>query len=179
MSLVIPAALMSDLVAAARQCQPQETCGLLLGTDSTVQRVVPLPNSDPQPEQGFVLEPQALAAALYQADADGLEVMGIYHSHPRSASFPSERDIKGAAQWPTVAQVIISLQGGRTHVQAWRMAPGQVERVPFHLTPQAADPGLSPSARAAVVGAACLALLILIGLSVSLLPAAPIITPVP
>ncbi len=180
MTLVIPPALMSQMIADARQRQPHEACGLLLGMESRVQRVLPLPNSDPQPEQGFVLAPQPLVTALYAADADGLAVIGVYHSHPRSAPFPSERDIQGAAQWPQVAQVIISLQRERPRLQAWRMSPGQVERIDIRFAAgEAADRPVSDAVRMAIVGAACLALLLLLGLSITLLPAAPIITPVP
>src|SRR4051812_49194063 len=121
MTLVIPASLMSQMIADARQRQPQEACGLLIGMGQTVQQVISLPNSDPKPEQGFVLAPQALITALYEAEAAGQTVIGIYHSHPRSASFPSERDREGAAQWPNVVQVIISLQGKRPQVQAWQI----------------------------------------------------------
>jgi proteasome lid subunit RPN8/RPN11 len=179
MTLVIPAALISQMITDARQRQPQEACGLLIGTGQTVQCVRPLPNSDPQPEQGFVLDPQALVAALYQIDAEGQAVVGVYHSHPRSASFPSARDLEGAAQWPQTAQVIISLQG-RPHLQAWQIAPGKVDRIDIVLTAEAeTERRLSLSARLAIISGACLAVLLLIGLSVSLLPAAPVITPVP
>ena len=62
MTLVIPTTLISQMIADARQRQPQEACGLLIGTGQSVARVLPLPNSDPQPKQGFVLDPQALVA---------------------------------------------------------------------------------------------------------------------
>jgi proteasome lid subunit RPN8/RPN11 len=180
MTLVIPAPLMSQMVADARQRQPQEACGLLIGTGQTVQWVIPIPNSDPRPEQGFMLAPQALISALYEAEAAGQEVIGIYHSHPRSAPFPSERDIQGAAQWPDVAQVIISLQGGKARAQAWRIRPGQVERIDIAFAaPENAEKPLSAAARLAIVSAALMALILLLGLSISLLPVAPIITPVP
>lgn len=179
MTLVIPAALISQMIADAQQRQPQEACGLLIGAGQTVVRVLRLPNSDPHPEQGFVLDPQALVAALYQIDAEGQAVVGVYHSHPRSASFPSTRDIAGAAQWPDAAQVIISLQG-RPHLQAWQIAPGAVDRIDIALTAEAeTDVSLSRAARLAIISGACLAVLLLISLSISLLPAAPVITPVP
>jgi len=180
MTLVIPAPLMIQMIADARQRQPHEACGLLIGTSQTVQQVIPIPNIDPHPEQGFVLAPQALVTVLYEAEATGQDVIGIYHAHPRSASFPSERDIQGAAQWPHTAQVIISLQGGRARVQAWRILPGQVERIEIAFTAhEESERSPSAAARLAIVSAAFMALLLLLGLSISLLPVAPIITPVP
>jgi proteasome lid subunit RPN8/RPN11 len=178
--LVISAPLMSQMIAEARQHQPHEACGLLIGAGLTVQQVISIPNTDPRPEQGFILSPQALVTALYAAESAGQQVIGIYHSHPRSASFPSERDIQGALQWPNVAQVIISLQGGKAHVQVWQIKPGQVDRVDLAFNGrQEMDKPLSPTARLAIMSAALVALLLLIGLSVSLLPVAPVITPVP
>lgn len=180
MTLVIPAPLMSQMIADARQRQPHEACGLLIGTGQTVQQVIPVSNIDPQPEQGFLLAPQTLVTALYEAEAAGQGVVGIYHSHPLSASFPSERDIQGAAQWPQTAQVIISLQGGRARVQAWRILPGQIERIEISFTAhEESERLLSEAARLAIISAAMIALLLLLGLSISLLPVAPIITPVP
>jgi proteasome lid subunit RPN8/RPN11 len=180
MTLVIPAPLMSQIIADARQRQPQEACGLLIGTGQTVQQAIPIPNSDPRPEQGFMLAPQALVTALYDIEATGQNVIGIYHSHPRSAPFPSERDIQGAAQWPDVVQLIIGLQGGEARVQAWCIRPGQVERVDLAFkAPAYSEMPLSSAARLAIVSAALMALLLLIGLSISLLPVAPVITPVP
>jgi proteasome lid subunit RPN8/RPN11 len=180
--LVIPAPLMSQMIAEARQRQPHEACGLLIGVGLTVQQVISIPNTDPRPEQGFILSPQALVTALYTVESAGQRVIGIYHSHPRSASFPSERDIQGALQWPDVAQVIISLQGSRARVQAWQIKPGQgqVDRVDLAFNGrEEMDKPLSPTARLAIMSAALIALLLLVGLSVSLLPVAPVITPVP
>ena len=180
MTLIISASLISPMVADARQRQPQEACGLLLGVGHTVQQVIPIPNSDPHPEQGFVLAPQTLVTALYEAEQAGLQVIGIYHSHPRSASFPSERDIQGALLWPQVAQVIISLQGGKARVQAWNIQPGQVERIDItHTAGAETAHSLSDAACIAIIGAALMAMLLLVGLSISLLPVAPVITPVP
>jgi len=178
--LVIPAPLMSQMITDARQRQPHEACGLLMGTGQTVQQIIALPNSDPQPQQGFLLAPQSLIAALYAAEMAGQRVVGIYHSHPHSAPFPSERDIQGAAHWPNVVQVIISLGRGAARVQGWHIMTGQVERVEIAFVSRAeSDQPLSAAVRMAIISAAVMALLLLVGLSISLLPVAPMITPVP
>jgi desampylase len=93
---------------------PREACGLLLGARSDagylVSRIVPVPNISPA-EDAFQLDPLAWRSAELAAREEGLEVLGVWHSHPRSDAEPSARDHAGAqAGW---SHVICAAKGER------------------------------------------------------------------
>ena len=44
--------------------------------------------------------------------SEGCELGAIYHSHTRSAPYPSQTDINFAANWPGVEWIIVGLAAG-------------------------------------------------------------------
>jgi proteasome lid subunit RPN8/RPN11 len=83
---------------------PEEGCGLLFGRAGRVERVVPIQNSLHSPVR-FRLEPHAQLTAMQSADDQGLDLLAIYHSHPRGPKHPSPTDIEEAA-YPQAAHLI-------------------------------------------------------------------------
>jgi len=78
--------------AAARDCAPEECCGLLLGRDGRAEEARPAANVAAEPCRRFEIDPQALVDAHRAARGDGPEVIGYYHSHPAGPSEPSAVD---------------------------------------------------------------------------------------
>lgn len=76
-------------------CLPQEACGLLLGAAAAggmlISSYVPMSNVAPDPLHSFVPEPREWVKALYSDPAP----IGLFHSHPGSAPWPSAADLKG------------------------------------------------------------------------------------
>lgn len=91
---------------------PNEACGLLAGTVEgdvkTVTKVYLLTNIDASNEH-FSMEPKEQLAALKDARANGVNIIGNFHSHPESPSRPSEED-KRLAYDSTIEYLILSLQ---------------------------------------------------------------------
>ena len=83
---------------------PDEGCGLVFGHGQRVERVVPIRNALHSAVR-FRLEPQAQLAAMQEAEEQGLELLAIYHSHPRGPDHPSATDIEEAA-YPQAAYLI-------------------------------------------------------------------------
>ena len=96
--------LVEAMRAALDAALPEEGCGLLFGRGQRVERVVPIQNAQHSPVH-FRLEPQAQLAAMQEADEQGLELLAIYHSHPRGPEHPSVTDIEEAA-YPQAAYLI-------------------------------------------------------------------------
>jgi proteasome lid subunit RPN8/RPN11 len=96
---------------------PREACGLIAGFKrngiSYVRRVYPLRNIAKSP---FMYEADAeeLYNAFMSIDRDGLDFLGIYHSHPFGRAEPSELD-RRRAFYPNAVYVIVSLEGGRVY----------------------------------------------------------------
>ena len=95
-----------------RKGLPNEACGLLAGTVEgnvkTVTKVYLLNNIDESNEH-FSMDPKEQFAALKDARANGVGLIGNFHSHPESPSRPSEED-KRLSFDPTFEYLILSLQ---------------------------------------------------------------------
>jgi [CysO sulfur-carrier protein]-S-L-cysteine hydrolase len=81
-------------------CLPEEACGLLAGRDWVVEEVIPVENAARSTVR-FRMDPRQQLAALERIDAAGLDLLGIFHSHPQGPEAPSATDIAEAA-YPVV-----------------------------------------------------------------------------
>lgn len=99
------------IVEHAKKNLPEEACGLLGGTkngdEKTIEKVYLLTNIEHTNEH-FSMDPREQLAAVKDMRANGLELLGNWHSHPESPSRPSEED-KRLAYDPTVNYLILSL----------------------------------------------------------------------
>ncbi|MCI7323577.1 MAG: M67 family metallopeptidase [Lachnospiraceae bacterium] len=109
------------IVEHAKKNLPEEACGLLGGTkngdEKTVEKVYLLTNIDHTNEH-FSMDPREQLAAVKDMRANGLELLGNWHSHPESPSRPSEED-KRLAYDPTVNYLILSLMDAEPVLRAF------------------------------------------------------------
>jgi [CysO sulfur-carrier protein]-S-L-cysteine hydrolase len=104
----ISQSLVDEMVAHAREDLPNECCGMVGGRDGTATEVIRVANSAASPLR-YEMEPQAQYDALKSIEADGGELLAIYHSHTKSAAYPSQTDVNQAVAWPEQIYVIVSL----------------------------------------------------------------------
>ena len=78
------------------QHAPLEACGLLAGKAHRVERVLPIRNQAQSPVR-FVMDPYEQLQAFAWIDSSGLDLLGIFHSHPAGPDTASQTDIKEAA----------------------------------------------------------------------------------
>ncbi len=83
--------IVDELVTDARNRLPQEACGYLAGTGNRVEKLLPLANADESGEH-FSFNPRDQFAALKSARGEGLDLVAVYHSHPRSPARMSDED---------------------------------------------------------------------------------------
>ena len=119
-----------ELVAHAREDQPNECCGYTRIRGGEVVDVVRATNERASP-YGYSLDPASLLAA-FNAGEDGYDV-GIYHSHPRSPAEPSQTDIN-LAEYPEYTYLIVSLAGDEPSVRAWRIEDRRVREEEIEVT---------------------------------------------
>lgn len=90
---------------------PNESCGLIGGVKESdgkhIKKVYLLTNIDESNEH-FSMDPKEQLAAVKDMRANGLELLGNFHSHPESPSRPSEED-KRLAYDSKVNYLILSL----------------------------------------------------------------------
>lgn len=105
---------------------PREACGLIGGTAEGARKVavtiVPLRNGrDDTPNNRYFIDPDVFRRAQDKLDRDGLEVIGVYHSHPDHPPAPSAYDREHA--WPWFSYVIVEIRRGRAgDHQSWVLA---------------------------------------------------------
>jgi proteasome lid subunit RPN8/RPN11 len=99
--------LAEQLLAHARQDVNRECCGLLAGRDGVIARAYPATNAAGDAAMSYEIAPQELFRLMREIRAAGLELLGIYHSHPAGENKPSRRDIE-RAYYPAAAYFIIS-----------------------------------------------------------------------
>jgi proteasome lid subunit RPN8/RPN11 len=101
--------LIDAMVAHAREDLPNECCGMVGGADGEASAVIPVANSAASPLR-FEMDPQGQYNALKEIEGDGGELLAIYHSHTKSAAYPSQTDVNQAVSWPDAIWLIVSLQ---------------------------------------------------------------------
>ena len=75
---------------------PLEACGLLAGKNEEVEKVILVRNQAQSPVR-FVMDPYEQLEAFNWIEANGLELLGIFHSHPTGPRTASTTDIAEAA----------------------------------------------------------------------------------
>jgi [CysO sulfur-carrier protein]-S-L-cysteine hydrolase len=100
--------LIEEMVAHAREDLPNECCGMVGGHDGEATEVIRVANSAASPLR-YEMDPQGQYNAFKAIEDGGDELLAIYHSHTKSAAYPSQTDVNHAVAWPDQVYVIVSL----------------------------------------------------------------------
>lgn len=109
----------------ARSGYPEEVCGVLIGAPArggtrvhAVRHGINLERD--RPHERFLLDARTLLEADRDAAAAGLEIVGVWHSHPDHPARPSVIDRRHAfSGW---SWVIVSVNGqGCVEIRSWRL----------------------------------------------------------
>lgn len=106
----------ATMVEHAQNKYPNECCGAMLGRldgdRKTVTVAAPLENSYDGPQASrYEIQPEHLLAADREARQRGMDVIGIFHSHPDCDAYFSETDLKNSCPWYSF--VVLSVKNGR------------------------------------------------------------------
>lgn len=109
---------------------PFEACGLLAGKHDSVEAVLRMRNADRSPVR-FRLDAQEQYNAFEWMDAKGLDLVGIFHSHPTGPETVSPTDIDEAAY--DVVHVIWSRIERTWTARGFWIENWQVAEVPLQI----------------------------------------------
>ena len=109
-----------EIVAHAKEDAPDECCGLLAGREGRSERVFRMTNAAHSPLR-FEVEPLEVMRTLDEIDSAGLEPVALYHSHTRTAPYPSQTDVTFAEAWPGTPWIIVGLANGDVDVRTYRI----------------------------------------------------------
>jgi proteasome lid subunit RPN8/RPN11 len=129
--LLFPQAAFAAMIGHMYDGYPLEACGLLVGRGSRVSRFVPCTNLAASAKL-YTIDPKQHLRAERQADDEGLEVIGVVHSHTHSEPYPSPTDVTQAPD-PGWHYVIISLKREAPETRSYRIVDGTISEEPVGL----------------------------------------------
>jgi len=126
--------LLDEVVAHALEDAGNEVCGLVAVSgdgERIATRVLRARNIHESPMK-FEIDPKELLALHNEIEDAGQELGAIYHSHVRSAPYPSQTDVNFAASWPGVEWIIVGLKSGaEPEVRSYLIEGAAIEEVPI------------------------------------------------
>ena len=122
----LPRPLAEELVAHALADLPNECCGMISGAGGVATRVHRAANTESSPFM-YVMDPREQLRIMDEIDASGDDLLAVYHSHTRSAAYPSRTDVE-LAFFPETLYLIVSLADrDAPEIRAFRIARGAPE----------------------------------------------------
>jgi len=126
--LVLAGGLWERMVAHCFDCLPLEACGLLGGAGEEAKEVYPAVNAA-RSARLYSVEPKDLLRADRSAEAAGLSLIGVWHSHTHTSAYPSPTDVAQAPD-PDWHYVVVSLSDTEPVLRSYRIVGGQVKEEP-------------------------------------------------
>lgn len=97
-----------EMIAHAREENPNECCGVLLGRDGHVERFIRCTNAEHSPFR-YSVDPRELLDIDRQARESDWDILAIYHSHTHTEAYPSPTDVR-LASYPEATYILVSLK---------------------------------------------------------------------
>ena len=104
----IPGEIRDAMVQHALEEDPNECCGILAGAGGIVLQHYRITNTEKSPYR-YSMDGRELNQVLRELDDNGWEMQVIYHSHTHSPAYPSDTDVRLAANWPDPYYLLVSL----------------------------------------------------------------------
>jgi [CysO sulfur-carrier protein]-S-L-cysteine hydrolase len=122
----VPRQMVEEMIAHAREEAPNECCGMIGGADGSATTVYRSINAEASPLR-YSLDASDQFRIMQEMEKRGEELVGIYHSHPASAAYPSQTDVNLAA-YPDAVYVIVSLEDPENpDVRGFWIRDGQID----------------------------------------------------
>ena len=125
------------MVSHAKSTYPNECCGAMIGTidgdEKSVKVAVPIANAFTGVQhERYELRPEDLLKADREARTRGMDLIGIFHSHPDCDAYFSETDLKNSCPWYSF--VVLSIYKGEfDHANSFLPNAEQTEAVKEEL----------------------------------------------
>ncbi len=135
-----------DLAIILDHCRtglPNESCGMLGGRQGRVEKVYPMRNAKPRPDY-YEMEAEEQFRVMKDIRDTGLELIGLFHSHPTGEACPSGVDVAQAywpgtnlPNYPDAVYVIVSfLDRSRPVARGFSIEEGKVNEVTVSIREQ-------------------------------------------
>lgn len=142
--LELPRELFDRILAHARAELPNEACGVVAGVDGKAVRVYPMRNAEGSPVV-YRFDDTEQLKVFKEVEARGWELLGFFHSHPKTKAYPSRTD-REIAHWrdpvtgeevpahPGTRYLIVSLAEREPVLRAFRFEGGKAVEEEMRIT---------------------------------------------
>lgn len=124
MALIVKKDHLDEIINHARKEFPNEACGILAGKDKKVTKVYKMTNTEKSPMRYFT-DSKEHFKIIKAMRSEGLQMVGIYHSHPNVRPYPSSHDVE-LAFYPDSSYVVVSIINSIPEVRSFRIVNGIV-----------------------------------------------------
>jgi proteasome lid subunit RPN8/RPN11 len=126
-------AFLEEILRQARDEYPDECCGIVAMSDGEATRVFPAENVHHSPTR-FEIDGLRVMHIQDEIDKEGWELGSLYHSHTRTAAYPSQTDVNFAANWPGLIWLIVSLEElEKPSIRAFEIVDGSISEREFSV----------------------------------------------
>lgn len=122
--LIIPENIFNEMLAHCREGYPSEVCGILAGKDDKVSKIHRMANTENSPVS-YMMDSKEQFKVMKDMRKNNLSMVAIYHSHPSSPAYPSQKDVS-LAFYDDAVYIIVSLIEDKPTVKAYTIK-GKVE----------------------------------------------------
>ena len=129
--MIIPADMRDELIAHAREDAPDECCGMIAASGGRAVALYRARNAAASPLR-YEIDGLEQYRIQMEIEDRGWDLGAIYHSHTRSAPYPSQTDIN-LAFYPEALYVIVGVAGSEPELRAFRIADAQVAEVEIEV----------------------------------------------
>jgi proteasome lid subunit RPN8/RPN11 len=119
--------LHEEIIAHALEEKPNECCGMIASLNGAAVRVYRATNIAAS-HLRYEIDAGELYRIQTEIEDSGWDLGAIYHSHTRSAPYPSQTDIN-LAFYPDSLYVIVGLAGDEPEVKAYRIVDKQISEL--------------------------------------------------
>jgi proteasome lid subunit RPN8/RPN11 len=125
--LEISEELLNRIIEHASQEYPLESCGILAGKDGKITNFYPMVNTE-KSSSSYLMEPKEQLRVFLEIERKRLELSAIYHSHPHTAAFPSQRDVDNAFYPDSLILIISLMEKKAPQIGAFQIEEGKIEK---------------------------------------------------
>jgi proteasome lid subunit RPN8/RPN11 len=136
----LPRVLAEELISHAVADLPNECCGMIAGRDGLATSVHRATNTEASPFM-YVMDPREQLELMDAIDEAGEDLLAIYHSHTRSAAYPSRTDVELAFFGQTIYVIVSLADAEAPEIRAFHLRRDQpAESAVFEVTIEILEP---------------------------------------
>ena len=125
--------IVERLLVRARETPMQECCGLLAGNEGVISTLLAATNAAIASATSYEIAPEETFTLMREMRSAGLDLLGIFHSHPKGVNQPSATDIE-LAYYPDTPYFILSPQADVAKpVRAFEIREGKVTELKIEI----------------------------------------------